>query len=168
MRGVTVDNINFRNAFFISTHTPHARRDPLTYFSIHEPHISTHTPHARRDNINIHAAVVPDKFQLTRLMRGVTVIFQLFHDIIAISTHTPHARRDQPYEYGHPYTKISTHTPHARRDVSGCSFKNSSNHISTHTPHARRDGEKYRPSKAQRISTHTPHARRDQLKKLMI
>ena len=34
------------------------------------------------------------KFQLTRLMRGVTVTQVLADFILRISTHTPHARRD--------------------------------------------------------------------------
>ena len=35
-----------------------------------------------------------DKFQLTRLMRGVTQNPLLENILIKISTHTPHARRD--------------------------------------------------------------------------
>ena len=34
------------------------------------------------------------KFQLTRLMRGVTLLRRKLIDQIEISTHTPHARRD--------------------------------------------------------------------------
>ena len=34
------------------------------------------------------------RFQLTRLMRGVTKVLELMENIIEISTHTPHARRD--------------------------------------------------------------------------
>ena len=56
-------------------------------------------------------------FQLTRLMRGVTI-----EDIaevvgIKISTHTPHARRDEKADVDFPDVEISTHTPHARRDL---------------------------------------------------
>ena len=56
--------------------------------------ISTHTPHARRDGYDIRIVDFIPKFQLTRLMRGVTVAFRLFHHFPMISTHTPHARRD--------------------------------------------------------------------------
>ena len=34
--------------------------------------ISTHTPHARRDNVRNASITNANKFQLTRLMRGVT------------------------------------------------------------------------------------------------
>ena len=37
--------------------------------------ISTHTPHARRDNIVADTLTKFIVFQLTRLMRGVTVIY---------------------------------------------------------------------------------------------
>ena len=56
--------------------------------------ISTHTPHARRDLMRYPVSLIYSKFQLTRLMRGVTA--EVFADTAAeqISTHTPHARRD--------------------------------------------------------------------------
>ena len=56
---------------FISTHTPHARRDIALQSRTQHRMISTHTPHARRDLLSFPAA-------------------RLF----VISTHTPHARRD--------------------------------------------------------------------------
>ena len=50
MRGVTVEVNNAEAAVNISTHTPHARRDP-SYAGVflRSRIISTHTPHARRD-----------------------------------------------------------------------------------------------------------------------
>ena len=58
----------------ISTHTPHARRDYLTAFRpISELQISTHTPHARRDMSKTLLKYWSTEFQLTRLMRGVTL-----------------------------------------------------------------------------------------------
>ena len=59
------------------------------------------------------------KFQLTRLMRGVTPLNIRFDTVeTPISTHTPHARRDfEPYTDNIEFN-ISTHTPHARRDPS--------------------------------------------------
>ena len=78
-------------------------------------------------------------FQLTRLMRGVTIEKRGFLIITAISTHTPHARRDfVSFISLINRLVISTHTPHARRDIGlGGILKDL--HISTHTPHARRD-----------------------------
>ena len=57
------------------------------------------------------------KFQLTRLMRGVTSRSRKHKPCINISTHTPHARRDSSfYLIQDSRIEISTHTPHARRD----------------------------------------------------
>ncbi len=56
---------------FISTHTPHARRDIALQSRTQHRMISTHTPHARRDP--------------THTCHFISA---------AISTHTPHARRD--------------------------------------------------------------------------
>ena len=61
---------------------------------------------AAHDNFNSHASCEAwlsggspyrpnDKFQLTRLMRGVTEVLNSEVSIVKISTHTPHARRDQ-------------------------------------------------------------------------
>ena len=86
----------------------------------------------------------PFKFQLTRLMRGVTSFSLHFNTLRHISTHTPHARRDQVNKQFQDGTiGISTHTPHARRDTAGTS-KIMANGISTHTPHARRDNKQRR------------------------
>ena len=139
MRGVTqfYDHLIYRH--YISTHTPHARRDRVAKFAIVDNHISTHTPHARRDL----------EFDPMRNFDKT------------ISTHTPHARRDCLTVAPRNYMQISTHTPHARRDVilwisvsCMCNFNshasceawpfkahtvNGKTFISTHTPHARRD-----------------------------
>ena len=57
--------------------------------------ISTHTPHARRDLVIVSLFSNALRFQLTRLMRGVTTYLQSMIVVgRAISTHTPHARRD--------------------------------------------------------------------------
>ena len=56
-------------------------------------------------------------FQLTRLMRGVTLYGQAATPIQQISTHTPHARRDVNRINFSVDLSISTHTPHARRDL---------------------------------------------------
>ena len=61
---------------------------------VYEMTISTHTPHARRDGVIIMASIKDLKFQLTRLMRGVTDYADVNTPQLEISTHTPHARRD--------------------------------------------------------------------------
>ena len=95
MRGVTAAAELAEKLYNISTHTPHAGRDDVpegfyrdTVISTHTPHagrdadlngnadiidISTHTPHAGRDVAHSRIAHTPT-FQLTRPMRGVTVI----------------------------------------------------------------------------------------------
>ena len=63
-----------KNGFtLISTHTPHARRDKEILYEKHFTNISTHTPHARRDQYEFYANEIHQIFQLTRLMRGVTL-----------------------------------------------------------------------------------------------
>ena len=64
-------NMFYPSAYAISTHTPHARRDPLLWPPRPIWLISTHTPHARRDLL-FHASPFIFLFLLTRLMRGVT------------------------------------------------------------------------------------------------
>ena len=78
----------------ISTHTPHARRDSFVSFHFEKLRISTHTPHARRDNSSVYHIPVQYRFLLTRLMRGVTLVICVLTSMLIISTHTPHARRD--------------------------------------------------------------------------
>ena len=72
MRGVTHLLIEYLRLYCISTHTPHARRDIADGTLKNYDRISTHTPHARRDEVERTMNENPDKFQLTRLMRGVT------------------------------------------------------------------------------------------------
>ena len=49
MRGVTLMMMDAQATTFISTHTPHARRDIALQSRTQHRMISTHTPHARRD-----------------------------------------------------------------------------------------------------------------------
>ena len=72
MRGVTVASKADYWIHDISTHTPHARRDFQLFVETDRMLISTHTPHARRDSGCYGLAPRYYKFQLTRLMRGVT------------------------------------------------------------------------------------------------
>ena len=78
MRGVTILILSIFLLIKISTHTPHARRDEV-HMTIKEMRtISTHTPHARRDSFSRNERRCPLQFQLTRLMRGVTVTHGLY------------------------------------------------------------------------------------------
>ncbi len=139
MRGVTYRSRTDRLVILISTHTPHARRDNNSLALRHSITISTHTPHARRDvpcplpasfgglfqltrlmrgvTVSVITTRVYGLFQLTRLMRGVTVSVDGKYDVVYISTHTPHARRDVVTTRDNSKMYISTHTPHARRDL---------------------------------------------------
>ena len=107
MRGVTLHIRRRLLCKEISTHTPHARRD--RHIKKYIPgmfSISTHTPHARRDSSCYRTFYTSGAFQLTRLMRGVTLFRIYLPEYIEISTHTPHARRDcrqgnQPSEHRH-------------------------------------------------------------------
>ena len=96
MRGVTFECGWVCLLKDISTHTPHARRDDVSCTCFQQPRISTHTPHARRDIRIVHGfftikisthtpharrdfhlqgnRLFLSKFQLTRLMRGVTAV----------------------------------------------------------------------------------------------
>ena len=51
MRGVTALRDYQNDLLYISTHTPHARRDITNVNDLNDLNISTHTPHARRDVI---------------------------------------------------------------------------------------------------------------------
>ena len=95
MRGVTMQRQSSALGFLISTHTPHARRDQAEPRERQRRTISTHTPHARRDFKEEKQQIQRKKFQLTRLMRGVTNAIIGVSKETVISTHTPHARRDR-------------------------------------------------------------------------
>ena len=138
MRGVTFRSFNDEAESYISTHTPHARRDHMQCIVVFFLLISTHTPHARRDSIAMISLLTLLPFLLTRLMRGVTITARETKRPEKISTHTPHARRDHKLSFTQGFLSISTHTPHARRDVMFC-LSAANWWISTHTPHARRD-----------------------------
>ena len=76
MRGVTTIEEKIWYRVGISTHTPHARRDAArTSLYFIRRLISTHTPHARRDYRISDSLTAISTFQLTRLMRGVTLLW---------------------------------------------------------------------------------------------
>ena len=86
---------SFSHSVRVSTHTPLARRDFafLAFWRTH--YVSTHTPLARRDYGRTPMSVIITKFQLTRLLRGVTMESLKKYKVNAVSTHTPLARRDE-------------------------------------------------------------------------
>ena len=95
MRGVTEngENMTYQDWNFYS----HASCEawPVPYrVKPRRKRISTHTPHARRDPHNATFSQSRGQFLLTRLMRGVTFHICYYFFIYSISTHTPHARRD--------------------------------------------------------------------------
>ena len=138
MRGVT-GSVNYNvPTIYISTHTPHARRDFVIGVTRHNYIKFLLTRLMRGVTLSKWTNNRSVAFLLTRLMRGVTCSKQVFYFALvflltrlmrgvtiggqnrvkscSISTHTPHARRDKKTIYSHRRQKISTHTPHARRD----------------------------------------------------
>ena len=116
MRGVTKSFKHKNTPLHISTHTPHARRDVFIddiwilnqNFNSHascEAWLPSPSMSGNGNDFNSHASCEAwrivcasnrssIKFQLTRLMRGVTIGGSLVLVAYSISTHTPHARRD--------------------------------------------------------------------------
>ena len=83
--------------------------------------ISTHTPHTRHDRGHGIPHSFLAGFLLTRLIRGMTLLFLLCPTSSAISTHTPHTRHDGKVRKNMKAHFISTHTPHTRHDwLAGC------------------------------------------------
>ena len=128
--------------------------------------ISTHTPHARRDRVPARRRSPCSQFQLTRLMRGVTVcvmpsflfcLFQLTRLMRGVTSGCSRLCALRTFQLTRlmrgvtlalmiSFTSklISTHTPHARRDTCDLVLVDTAD-ISTHTPHARRDSLRTRP-----------------------
>ena len=78
--------------------------------------ISTHTPHARRDTGEIGTNATLVKFLLTRLMRGVTPYSNRFKGMITFLLTRLMRGVTKRIFRNTAITSISTHTPHARRD----------------------------------------------------
>ena len=162
MRGVTTQKCCILWLRKISTHTPHARRD--IYSSSAQAgytRISTHTPHARRDEGASYGLVVPRHFnshasceawqicfetsvglglfQLTRLMRGVTMIGG--HSGGTVTHFNSHASCEAwPVEKQMQQTATRFQLTRLMRGVTQKTMKIArEQQISTHTPHARRD-----------------------------
>ena len=155
MRGVTYQVNICQQVDNISTHTPHARCDPVQKIRRLSKMISTHTPHARCDGFGVSVLLILlhfyshtscevwrfkgivtafiGEFLLTHLMRGVTPLLSLSEAYIHISTHTPHARCDAIELLFNAKKQISTHTPHARCDQSYCVNMHIPVHFYSHT-----------------------------------
>ena len=109
-----------RRAVQISTHTPLARRDLCTSYSLKFIDISTHTPLARRDSAGSKPLPATALFLLTRLLRGVTKPMVLFaFGFSFLLTRLLRGVTLDPYISG-IWSNISTHTPLARRDAAPC------------------------------------------------
>ena len=122
----------------ISTHTPHAGRDPWkNKLRQHSTYFYSHAPCGARQ---VSPSTFPSRgeFLLTRPMRGATFMNDPSLSAVSISTHTPHAGRDVIYKRLRFFKTISTHTPHAGRDSTETKWGQALK-ISTHTPHAGRD-----------------------------
>ena len=125
--------------------------------------ISTHTPHAGRNPSNdTPSTVLGVVFQLTRPMRGATdnpfVIGSLFDNF---NSHAPCGA--QPILSFTGVTNSSFQLTRPMRGATHCSFNYvfALNLISTHTPHAGRNFGFFPCVVEFIISTHTPHAGRN-------
>ena len=97
MRGVTKSRQEPLELFFISTHTPHARRDALCSAAGSNPALFQLTRLMRGVTEKCYSFRGAKKFQLTRLMRGVTssvevstfdiMSFQLTRLMRGVTTH---------------------------------------------------------------------------------
>ena len=101
--------------------------------------ISTHTPLAGRDNKMTNTALIALVFQLTRPLRGATLVgYKTFTDFLNFNSHAPCGARLWKYADNDTIMDISTHTPLAGRDLL-LQFLRIFRPISTHTPLAGRD-----------------------------
>ena len=145
----------------ISTHTPHAGRDVLSFCFHPRCAISTHTPHAGRDeNCQIRRSGWCDFYSHApcgaRRNGGRNDCrnqnFYSHAPCGARQIWSPWIRRSRRFLLTRPMRgatkphhvivntiRISTHTPHAGRDSGSLSISRKTD-ISTHTPHAGRDG----------------------------
>ena len=162
MRDATLWMMIYRSFLKISTHAPHAGRDPVrdeermisSNFYSRAPcgtrqyektplksfsHFYSRAPCGTRPKAG-GLFFIYYEFLLTRPMRDATTFRYSKYASNAISTHAPHAGRDEEYEQLKEYWTISTHAPHAGRDVLFQNVIRTGNLISTHAPHAGRDG----------------------------
>ena len=101
------------------------------------------------------------KFQLTRLMRGVTAAVRS-RTIFILTFQLTRLMRGVTVRCNHPCGNCAFQLTRLMRGVTATSFTLRVNRsISTHTPHARRDLFHVVKVQLLVISTHTPHARRD-------
>ncbi len=124
---------NLHQFDFISTHTPHARCDKLSYGIILILFLFLLTHLMRGVTLSNEYPNTSFGFLLTHLMRGVTNGLSALFPIIIISTHTPHARCDITSHILRFHNPISTHTPHARCDATTRTPTSWSRHFYSHT-----------------------------------
>ena len=138
LRGATATAPSEISGINISTHTPHAGRDPDNQMATTwQPDFYSHASCEAR-LLGVETNITNWQFLLTRLLRGATFAILIAKMPNVISTHTPHAGRDFISAAMRCGINISTHTPHAGRDMTP-EKKYLWNYISTHTPHAGRD-----------------------------
>ena len=117
MRGATHKIKKMDGWYYISTHTPHAGRDPTghLFFQIAD-NFNSHAPCGARP----HLRTMPTRttlFQLTRPMRGATTTDYRDKCILTnFNSHAPCGARQRPQQDIFDLL-ISTHTPHAGRDA---------------------------------------------------
>ena len=134
MRGATLTQKERKRITEISTHTPHAGRDALRGdVSPRGVNFNSHAPCGARPCRGL-AAGTAITFQLTRPMRGATMMGMLGIFAQMISTHTPHAGRDEIVGYTPAEIGISTHTPHAGRDTQSDIFYPWKRNFNSHAP----------------------------------
>ena len=162
MRGATDAGNSLTATEIISTHTPHAGRDTITFNNKPNYTISTHTPHAGRDDWQHVEILTFWIFQLTRPMRGATKRRRNHGRRDRISTHTPHAGRD--YVGGVNYELFTTFqlTRPMRGATDWCGHCVSRLEFQLTRPMRGATPPRKRDGKSRRISTHTPHAGRDE------
>ena len=165
MRGVTFESQNIKNICYISTHTPHARRDVFSSENhVKKFNFNSHAsceawriyldPTDENENFNSHASCEAWLF----LILSLTVsgdfnshasceawLVDTSAAVLCVVFQLTRLMRGVTKTGEMPLGMdvISTHTPHARRDVNHADVERWRN-ISTHTPHARRDRQQYK------------------------
>ena len=134
LRGATATAPSEISGINISTHTPHAGRDPDNQMATTwQPDFYSHASCEAR-LLGVETNITNWQFLLTRLLRGATFAILIAKMPNVISTHTPHAGRDRPRKtLPFPFC-ISTHTPHAGRDYHLLTLSGSMEHFYSHAP----------------------------------
>ena len=157
MRGATFNRIDSVSKVDFNSHAPCGARPKACAIPAAVERISTHTPHAGRDPLPIVVCYFPWIFQLTRPMRGATRIPPTRRSVSTISTHTPHAGRDLTVlSIDFSPLKISTHTPHAGRDYPELFGINPRRDFNSHAPCGARHNQEYFQDASFYFNSHAP------------